>query len=180
MMFGLGKKKEVPLKEQPGYGTVKHFYDYAVAEAEKNIKKYGINKKEYVSICFTPFNNEYLLMYSAGGRGISMRLVREDGRSGDPVLGLAYDENGELSSVSHVGSNFKGKETAKAYIDDDFYHFASSETIVPAFATTKTPDGYISYALEATNEKIQWQGIGYNSGQIGGMHGDPRNILQTM
>ena len=182
-MFGFGKKKEVPLKEQPGYGTAKHYHAYAVAEAEKNIKKYGINKKKYMSITFTPLDNGCLLQYSPNKNGILLAGVEENGRMGNMLLWLKYKSD-NIDSESWFGDT-KGKEIERCTFEDGMYDLASSDLLVPAFVQKAINPGAerevgFFYSFKATYQEIQWRGVGYDSGYIGGMMGDPTNPKQAI
>ena len=181
-MFGFGRKKEVPLKEQPGYGTAKHFHSYAVGEAEKMIRKYRLDKNKYVSFTFTPLDNGVLFDYMPIKNSFSISVVDENGEMGDILLMMSY-KDGKIGEKSFFG-DAKGEEIEKEQFNDEAYALVSSELQVPAFVNALTPNknlGITSYALKATNQKIKWQGVGYNSGSIGGIIDmDPRQPSQAI
>ena len=181
-MFGFGKKKEVPLKEQPGYGTAKHYHAYAVGEAEKMIKEYGLDKNKYISFTFTPLDNGCLFNYVPIKNNVSLTRVNENGELGGTLLMMSY-KDGKIGDKSFFG-NATGKEIESSQFKDGMYTLASSELQVPAFVNVLTPNkeaGITPYALKATNQKIQWQGVGCNSGSIGGIIDmDPRQPSQAI
>ena len=182
MMFGFGKKKEVPevpLKEQQGYGAVKHFFDYTIAEAKKNLKKYGININAYNSFNFTEVDNSYTLCYVPEQNHILLYRVQENGKIGEPFFGLTY-QGDKLHPNSYLGG-VKGERLERFPFDERAYALVSRELLMPAFVNKKSKNGNITYVLKETNKKIQWRGLGHDSGRIGGeLTFDPRNHSQVI
>ena len=173
-MFGLGKKKEMPLKEQPGYGTAKHYYDYAIGEIEKIIKKYGINKKKCHSIVCTPEDHGCLLTYWPSENTVLLSFVNDNGCMGRTLLALGYTD-GKINNDSFFGDSM-GAEIERDKFQDGMYELASSEVLLPAYIVdAKTLD---SRSFEATNQKIKWQGNGYNMASLGGVIGIRGNLIK--
>ena len=146
------------------------------------IKEYGLDKNKYISFTFTPLDNGCLFTYMPMKNSISLTRVEKNGKRGGTLLAMSYT-NGEIDDKSFFGED-KGKEVEKNVFNDHAYALVSSELQVPAFVHVLDPKkkpGIATHALKATNQKIKWQGVGYDSGSIGGKIGmDPRQLSQAI
>jgi len=148
------------------FGSLDHFFKYIVAECEKNIQKYDIDKKRYTSIIFTPTANHYIISYVSEKNYVLLKAVNENGSPGNTLFAISYDGR-KVSKDSSYGA-VKGKDILKERIFEDMYTLTSSENVLPVFGQKYTKKESFTEIVLANKDKIQWRGLGCDSGYIGG------------